>query len=337
MKILVGRRSSRGFTLIELLVVIAIIAVLVALLLPAVQQAREAARRTQCKNNLKQIGLALQNYHDTSLVFPVGSNATATGWGDSFWVGLLPYIEQGNIFNKWDMNTAQIGWIDGNANNGALVNGITFQAMLCPSSTYAPLGQARGNAPNGLCIPEYVGLAGTGTAFTLGSATYSDPTIKGGTNGTYSLGGVLAMYGPGVRFCFSIRDVTDGTSNTLVVGEQSDFLQDSTNNLTKYDGRSSGGGLYGYGFCMGAVTNGAAWPQERQFGLTTIIYPPGYKVTVGQIYGDMNANMPVQSAHSGAVQCVAADGSVKAINNNVNYATFQGLVTRSDGLVLGDY
>ena len=93
-------KRQKGFTLIELLVVIAIIAVLIALLLPAVQQAREAARRTQCKNNLKQIGLALHNYHDTFSQFPSGFGVTARNssggerWGHSQWVTLLPYVDQ---------------------------------------------------------------------------------------------------------------------------------------------------------------------------------------------------------------------------------------------------
>ena len=92
----VVRRKSRGFTLIELLVVIAIIAILIALLLPAVQQAREAARRTQCKNNLKQIGLAFHNYHDVYNTFPVGSRewvgTGGTSWGQSWWLSMLPYM-----------------------------------------------------------------------------------------------------------------------------------------------------------------------------------------------------------------------------------------------------
>src|SRR6187455_2473364 len=92
--------TRRGFTLIEMLVVIAIIAILVALLLPAVQQAREAARRSQCKNNLKQIGLAMHNYHDTFNGFPNGGIASSVGgWGLSWYIRILPYIDQAPVFN----------------------------------------------------------------------------------------------------------------------------------------------------------------------------------------------------------------------------------------------
>src|SRR6187401_1277341 len=101
-------KTRRAFTLIELLVVIAIIAILIALLLPAVQQAREAARRTQCKNNMKQIGLALHNYHDTYLRFPSAfgiqslNGGGAERWGHSQWVALLPYYDQAPLYSQWN-------------------------------------------------------------------------------------------------------------------------------------------------------------------------------------------------------------------------------------------
>src|SRR6188768_3739919 len=109
-------RSRRAFTLIELLVVIAIIAILIALLLPAVQQAREAARRTQCKNNLKQLGLALHNYHDIYQRFPRSfGNQSVDGsgnerWGHSQWVGLLPFFDQAPLYNQWNFLAPNEGW-----------------------------------------------------------------------------------------------------------------------------------------------------------------------------------------------------------------------------------
>src|SRR5437868_6781758 len=139
------RRRLGGFTLIELLVVIAIIAVLIALLLPAVQQAREAGRRTQCKNNLKQLGLGLQNYHDVYRTFPLGSRSDPCGasagtgtYGPSFWVGLTPYIDQAALYNKFSFTGANSSYQGGAAAgtaNAAAAAGIAIQSMLCPSST----------------------------------------------------------------------------------------------------------------------------------------------------------------------------------------------------------
>ena len=119
------RRTRRGFTLIELLVVIAIIAILIALLLPAVQQAREAARRTQCKNNLKQLGLALHNYHDVHRCFPFGHEGTTKSF--SAFSMLLPYLEQANVYNQIDFNVP----ISHANNAGPLL--IELPALRCPS------------------------------------------------------------------------------------------------------------------------------------------------------------------------------------------------------------
>ena len=107
----------KAFTLIELLVVIAIIAVLIALLLPAVQQAREAARRSQCKNNLKQIGLGYHNYHDTFLMFPTASGQTNSGWAHSQWVSMLPFMDGAPMYKKWDFGGPEEGLNSGDAHH----------------------------------------------------------------------------------------------------------------------------------------------------------------------------------------------------------------------------
>ena len=151
----------RGFTLIELLVVIAIIAILIALLLPAVQQAREAARRAQCKNNLKQFGLAFQNYHDTFLVFPAsGTSARGPGiyaWGHGWGIAILPYLELKPLYARFDFRgvsstaTPHTGLIytGTNIENGQLLSGVAMPVFRCPSSVTNEMGLLGQTIPAG--------------------------------------------------------------------------------------------------------------------------------------------------------------------------------------------
>ena len=164
----------RGFTLIELLVVIAIIAILIALLLPAVQQAREAARRSQCKNNLKQIGLALHTYLDgTRGLYPPGNVASSVGgWGPSWWIFIMPNVEQGQLYKKLTFGGSHPGWtccgdpagVGGTA-NGAVLNGLVFPFTICPSR---PLIANRDSGGSISAHPQYFGIMGAtdGNGFT---------------------------------------------------------------------------------------------------------------------------------------------------------------------------
>tara|TARA_R110002095_G_C4239429_1_gene238803 strand:- start:404 stop:1273 length:870 start_codon:yes stop_codon:yes gene_type:complete len=191
-------RLSRGFTLIELLVVIAIIGVLVALLLPAVQQAREAARRSQCKNNLKQLGLAMHNYHDVYQTFPVGWTAPSPtsernrGPGWSFFVRLFPFHDQTNLYNSL-------------VGDNQLITDVALEELQvplsihrCPSDAGGPINTAREN----LGMSNYQGVYGSGPY-----SNFNCNACKG--NGIF--------YGlSSVRF----RDITDGTTNQLAIGER---------------------------------------------------------------------------------------------------------------------
>ena len=329
------RVSARGFTLIELLVVIAIIAVLVALLLPAVQQAREAARRGACTNNLKQIGLALQNYHDTCNLFPIGARKQVVGFGPSWWVGILPQIDQGPMYSKIDMTLANAGWPTICPTTGAAVNGVVVSVMFCPSS---PVPQMATDGTYQVGMPSYVGISG--------SADYGG-FPAGGTNvccvgnpGEISAGGLLV---PGSAL--SIRDITDGTSNTLIVGEISNFIYDKTGKQ-----RQIGGG-YPLGFTVG--TSGGGTPPLYNNGitstppaigvpannLTTIAYPPNNPTfeSPGVFDSNHGANNPLNSPHPGGVSVLLADGSVRFIGNSIQMWTLQSLATRNDGQAIGAY
>ncbi|MEZ6121636.1 MAG: DUF1559 domain-containing protein [Planctomycetaceae bacterium] len=323
------KHTERGFTLIELLVVIAIIAILIALLLPAVQQAREAARRTQCKNNLKQIGLALHNYHDVFGTFPIGNSHYLPGegadWGQSWWVGVLPYMDQAPLYNKIDQSLANSGF---NAQPAVLSEG-QFNARLCPSS---PMSQYETTPHNGGSVPvtHYTGIAGV----------YPDPkdpsrnwtTTEGGGQGFGSSGGIL-YYKSRIR----IRDITDGTTNTIIVGEQSDWCVETATGLNRIAIHS-----WPHGMFMGSP--GRGW---RQFNTATIWHRPGYKQAEGGhnhhgcpttgVCGNAGVNNPIQSAHSGGVQILLADGAVRFLSENLDMTTWLNLGTRDDGQPLGEF
>tara|TARA_R110002111_G_scaffold262872_1_gene342320 strand:+ start:36903 stop:37793 length:891 start_codon:yes stop_codon:yes gene_type:complete len=190
----------KGFTLIELLVVIAIIAILIALLLPAVQQAREAARRSTCKNNLKQIGIALHNYHGTHLTFPPGGFGASTN-DHNFQVMILPFIEYANLYSKFNFNVSQ-----STAPNSTLYEDVP-PVYLCPSSVVPTY--------SGGYTSHYNGNMGPKDSATW-AGTYKGTTVGGTNHGGFGSQGILSRDSK-VR----IRDILDGTSVTFMVGETS--------------------------------------------------------------------------------------------------------------------
>jgi len=339
--------NRRGFTLIELLVVIAIIAILVALLLPAVQQAREAARRSSCKNNLKQWGLALHNYHDVHTVFPMGVT-NQNGWGVSFYAGLLPYVEQAPLFDRLSFNGSHPGWTGsgtGAAINGPAANGNSIAVMQCPSSPMDKLVSAGG----GFLIdsPSYVGIAGAVDEDRISSTT---PTVDtdgfselrqitgancctaGKTNtGFHSGGGMLVS-----NNSISIAKAKDGTSSTIIMAETSNWAFDAAGNKVDIRGGTPHGWLMGTD--GGGRTTGWNGPTNRKFNITTVRYPPGTTdYTLPGVDSNHGPNNPLNSPHTGGVQVVFVDGHVGFISDNVNLPTLKLLCTRDDGRVVGEF
>jgi len=327
------RKQTRrqGFTLIELLVVIAIIAILVALLLPAVQQAREAARRSQCKNNLKQIGTALHNYHDVASTLPVGGMSSSPGWGFSWWVGALPYLDLQTVFDGLEFNGNHRGWTGtgAGATNGAFVANFEFEAMLCPSSPLPNKIDAGGG--HNITLAQYVGIQGAanGNGFTNGSShpQYNCCNCCGGvTGGNYAgraaSGGVL-LPTKVIRF----KDIVDGMTNVLMVSEQSNFALHGNGNPTRINNR--------HGWLMGVDQNNVNG-NGRHFNLTVINYPPN--AVVNTPYTTLNGtgdndgpNNGIFSAHVGGVHGLMADGAVQFIGENIDMLTLRRLCTRDDG------
>lgn len=336
-------RRRSGFTLIELLVVIAIIAVLIALLLPAVQQAREAARRTQCKNNLKQLGLALQNHHDTYLRFPPGvamdqppfgtsaSIASGANWGSSWLVYILPYIDQAPIYNGWQFYNNSGAF---NGNNNALVTGKSVPGFNCPSSPLPTVCSS--NA--GIATANYVGVSGAVNGLIPG---YTESRFNALPAGGI-VGGSGAMIPNGK---LNFRDLTDGSTNVIAMSENGDFITDNTG--TKRDWRAS----QPWGWILGGKspnvppTYDNAGGDNRSPNNITIRYTVNKRgfvddvpnTGVGNGGNYQGANTPINSAHVGGAHIALCDGSVRFISDSLGLDVLARLATRDDGQVLADF
>lgn len=310
-------RRASGFTLIELLVVIAIIAILIALLLPAVQQAREAARRTQCKNNLKQLGLAIHNYHDVHGILPLGM-VHRINWR----VSILPYLEQANVYNQLDFNESFQG--NGVSANTVVLGGIVMTSMICPSNIVEPLtNNAYGTNGQKMQYANYLAIAGAVDTSMPNNAPY------GRCNSYY---GWHCDNGPMlINDDVGFKDVKDGLTNCLLLGEQS-----GRDEGMFYGDRRNGyhGGWHG----TSQTTNTAAFVTGIGSGITPIQYPLNSNCSdfwACQV-PYLNSNI-LNSEHVGGVQFALGDGSVRFISDNTDLDTLKRLAMKSDGAVVGEF
>jgi len=336
----------RGFTLIELLVVIAIIAVLVALLLPAVQQAREAARRSSCKNNLKQIGLALHNYHDTYNCFPIAGYRQADGNRSASWlVRILPFIDQAAAYNQLTFDNTDFGGEVGVDHNWQVFSQLRSDTLLCPSSPLPetvtrdisglPTKSTYGAAPDNYTVQatSYVGISGGFNDIDVNTGTLSgtgDGFHWTGYGGMVATGIIVPAGRENGKVAF--RNVTDGTSNTLAVGEQSDFYVDGAG--ARSDSRSSN--IWG-GAWSAHVSGWNNSPTAFYGNHTAIRYPINASDLPWWAVVNAAPNAPLNSAHTGGMQTVLADGSVRFISENINFLTLIALTHGEDGYPLGEF
>jgi prepilin-type N-terminal cleavage/methylation domain-containing protein/prepilin-type processing-associated H-X9-DG protein len=317
-----NRKRIRGFTLIELLVVIAIIAVLIALLLPAVQAAREAARRSQCLNNLKQLGLALQNYHDTISKFPAGRPGFINDSYDinymSGFVSILPFMEQQSIYNSWNMqisfdNQASIGpYTLGTVQFTTAAKSI-IQTFICPTDTSQP------HSPNSLV--SITGLAISSYSFCAGTVGPPNGTVNGFNDKTSNTGFAHYLVPHG------IQEFTDGTSNTISVGEV--VAADGTyKSIPTCPAPNQATTLNSAGYWN---TWSANTREESNF--RTTVNPLNSPPCTG-ILLDGLVNAAFGSYHPGGGNFLFADGSVHYLKNTINLPIYQALSTRSLGEVI---
>jgi prepilin-type N-terminal cleavage/methylation domain-containing protein len=355
-----GVRRRSGFTLIELLVVIAIIAVLVSLLLPAVQQAREAARRTQCKNNLKQIGLAFHNHESSFGTVPSSLRPTSTGQGTTRIAALtklLPYLDQANIYNQYNQS---INWSVGA--NVALSRQV-IPVFNCPSNPLA------GNLDG---IPDVIANYAQDTSATSdyspvygisqlvydnGLTTLPKPALftdPGDSNYRYIKGFFPKNAELNGQKGTQFRDVTDGLSNTIAVvesaGRPAVWRKNRQFGSLPLDRLNSGGwarpasDILFYGQkadgtdLLGTValnaTNGLnIGPSVANTNYTSATYP----YTVAPYAFGVHGTGAVYAFHTGGAQVVLGDGAVRFISENINFNTFLSLLTPGAGETVGEF
>ena len=332
-----SKKRRYGFTLVELLVVIAIIGILIGMLLPAVQQVREAARRTQCLNNIRQASLAMLNYESAHMTFPPGNQGIdaavrlENGWGHSFWVTSMSFAEQGNLANLYNFNAS--GWTGSSGDitiNHAVLEDQVIPYLRCPSSplNMFPIpelpdteiaGTNNSSIPAAGMIPTYAGISGS-----INSPLIRNGGTFGDEGGIVSASGLL-IHNKGIGF----GELPDGSTNTILIGEQSDFLRndDGTNIMCLSDG--------GHGFNMGSQ---AREFEGRIFNLCTVAFNINEKDYTNVVApngggGNTGPNRPIQSAHPGGANVGMGDGSVQFFDDDLQLQVLFNLADRNDGNV----
>ena len=318
-------KNPLGFTLVELLVVIAIIGTLVGLLLPAVQSAREAARRSTCGNNLKQLGLALHNYHDAQKRFPLGSWSSLISGvynydGHTINTWLLPYIEEVAVYSKLNLE------VQANVSpNYALLMGRSWAFQACPSNPSATrLGAdyQGGWMSQGACYMPCAGPRSYGNWSTTDCGTAGMPSYCANSStvdpksGMFGNGNNVPGWNTTTPWYVRMKDITDGTSKTIALGEV----------LPQNNAYFGMWATQAHAFATSYKINS----DLRKITATSSFPTDGYPN--GLIY-----NSGMASSHPGGAHVVMADGAVAYLSDNIDFVTFNYLGNRKDGATFDSY
>ncbi|MFK7767188.1 MAG: DUF1559 domain-containing protein [Mariniblastus sp.] len=345
--------KRKAFTLVELLVVIAIIGILIGMLLPAVQQVREAARRITCANNLKQVALALHNYESahkefapgaSCSEFPRSNGGSGFSFGPSFYGKILPFIEQNALYNQMTFKGRSPGYIHegggssnnaGEANRPFVLQAGPINVMRCPSSS-GPKAIPRNSQFTYSPFAHYAGVSGGVDPVTFNETRIFDDGYLG-----LICGGGMMVANYGVKF----GDCTDGTSNTILLGEMSGKLERliaGTYSFVTASGTT-------HGWLMGTRVDGTpprldpsgTTGDDRVFNTVSIRYAINQEPFANQLFPGMGSNVgannPLNSDHPGGVSVALTDGSVTFLPENMYLETLKQMATRDDGTVVGDY
>lgn len=326
--------KRRGFTLIELLVVIAIIAILIALLLPAVQQAREAARRTQCKNNLKQFGLALHNYHDVYTMFPLGvsvrwgTDTPSTNFYSNANAALLPYFEQANLKNLY---VDEIPWEQQSPNVARTV----IDNFVCPS-----------NADSEVTNVAALAMFPIGPDLAITTYLFSKGSHGGWCTNPGSMGNRVGMFD--TNMSTRMRDLTDGSTNTIAMGEGA---TGSAFPLCEGQGCTAPATPTSSARQAWIIAQPSSTAFKPAFGVFGSVFgstiDPINKAPVSETFIDDGAltncaaathvTSNFRSYHVGGAQFLLGDGSSRMISENLDRGIFNALGTRAGGEVVGEF
>lgn len=365
--------KRRGFTLIELLVVIAIIAILISLLLPAVQQAREAAKRTQCKNNLKQLCLGLHNYHDVYLRFPPGAvlrDTTGTArLGNAAWMGgnkdddsgppwtvfVLPYVDQANLYDTFSMEGDWVSMpaFSGDGSHAGAAFPPNFSAQFDTNSPTVFRCPSNPNYNKDPYFTSYVGVTGGGI--------HHEPPLLNSGNTTTNWTGPIAVWGaydPTSRLfwdngCLPVNggvdlsEIRDGSSNTVLVGET---MYIALNRVYSSDPSTPGAGWH---WASGARARGTcdatgACPSSINHsvlsatydGINNVAHSYTHEEAIrrgGAVRAHSGHMMGFSSWHTGGCHMGFADGSIRFLSENIDTRTYRLLGPKDDGEILGEF